>query len=314
MRMAQRPLPPLQLLPTFEAAARLLSFKLAARELHVTPSAVSQQLRALEQALGVALFERRPRAVSLTEAGAYYYDVARETLFVFQRGSERLHERFAQRRLRISTDASVAYEVLIPGLSEFQTLHPDVDLRVEASSALVEPGRDAIDAAVRFGRGPWPGLCADPLLSVVATLVAAPSLLRNQPLASIRDLGAHTLLEISGAPDHWSQLATTLGFRIKKRVAFDSYLATLQAASHGVGVAMGLFPISTNWVRDGRLTTPLELRVPGPIGYHLVYRPEDRERPELGLFRRWLTARFAALPPLDAPQAATARRARTRKR
>jgi len=255
MRMAQRPLPPLQLLPTFEAAARLLSFKLAARELHVTPSAVSQQLRALEQALGVTLFERKPRAVSLTEAGAYYYDVARETLYVFQRGSERLHERFAQRRLRISTDAAVAYEVLIPGLSEFQTQHPDIDLRVEASSALVEPGRNAIDAAVRFGRGPWAGLCADPLLPLVATLVAAPNLLRNQPLASVRDLAAHTLLEISSAPDYWSQLATTLGFRIKKRVAFDSYLATLQAASHGVGVAMGLFPISTNWVRDGRLTT-----------------------------------------------------------
>lgn len=103
-----RPLPPLQLLPTFEAAARLSSFKLAARELHVTPSAVSQQLRALEQALGVALFERRPRAVSLTEAGAYYYDVARETLFVFRRGSERLHERYAQHRLRVSADAAVA--------------------------------------------------------------------------------------------------------------------------------------------------------------------------------------------------------------
>jgi LysR family transcriptional regulator, glycine cleavage system transcriptional activator len=143
--------------------------------------------------------------------------------------------------------------------------------------------------------------------------VAAPKLMRAQPLAQPRDLANHTLLEVAGATDPWSPLAAQLGFRVNKRLAFDSYLATLQAASHGLGVAMGLFPFSTNWVRDGRLVTPLPLRVPGVFGYHLVYRPEERERPELVVFREWLTALFAALPPLDVPAAAAARRPRKRR-
>jgi LysR family glycine cleavage system transcriptional activator len=298
--VSERRLPPLQLLIAFEAAGRLGSFKAAAAELHLTPSAISQQLRALEGHLQLALFERRARAVTLSEAGTFYFGIAREVLDVFRRGTMRMYERYGLRTLRVSTDPSVAYEVLIPGLSDFQASHPDIDLRVEASSALVDPRHGAIDAAIRFGRGqPWPGLCADELAPMVATLVAAPALLKRLPIREPRDLAEHTLLDIAGAPDHWGVVAAQSGFRIGRRKSFDSYLATLQAAAHAMGVAAGLFPLSTSWVRDGRLAVPLPLRVPG-VAYYLVYRPEDRERPELLSLRSWLSARFATLPPLDA--------------
>jgi LysR family glycine cleavage system transcriptional activator len=291
------------MLITFESAARHASFKLAAAELHLTPSAVSQQVRGLEEALGVSLFERRPRAVSLSEAGAFYHDVAREVLDLFRRGTTRLHERFGQRTLRLSADPSVAYEVLIPGLASFQAQHPAIDLRIEAASALVDPRRELIDAAVRFGRGqPWPGLCADQLAPMIGTLVASPALLRQKPIKAPHDLTEHTLLDIAGAPDHWGVMAAQAGFRIGRRKSFDSYFATLQAAAHGVGVAMGLFPISTPWVRDGRLAVPLPLRVPG-LAYYLVYRPEDRGRAELQALRAWLAASFARLEPLDTRRA-----------
>lgn len=295
--MNRRPLPAIQLLFAFEAAARLGSFKLAASELHLTPSAISQQLKLLEESLGLALFERRPRAVVLSEAGGFYLEVARETLDTFRRGTERLHERFGLRRLRVSCDAVVAYELLIPGLLDFQTRHPDIDLRVETSSALVDPRGGSIDAAVRFGRSPWPGLCSDELAAMVATPVASSAYLRKQPLLSVQELGAHTLIEVAGAPDYWAAVATQLGFRISRRCSFDSYLATLQAAAHGSGVALGLFPLSTAWLNEGRLEAPLSLRVPGGA-YHLVYRPEDRERSELLRLRDWLLQRFAALPRL----------------
>ncbi|MFM2417967.1 MAG: hypothetical protein RL385_2690 [Pseudomonadota bacterium] len=298
-----RPLPPIQLLFAFEAAARLGSFKLAARELHLTPSAISQQLKALEESLGLTLFERSPRAISLSEAGNYYLEVARETLDTFRRGTERLHERFALRRLRVSCDAVVAYELIIPGLLDFQTRHPDIDLRVETSSALVDPRGGSIDAGVRFGRGPWPGLCADELAAMVATPVASRAYLRERPLRRAQELGAHTLIDVAGAPDYWSAVGTQLGFRIARRRSFDSYLSTLQAAAHGSGVALGLFPLSTAWLSDGRLEAPLPLRVPGGA-YHLVYRPEERERSDLTSLRDWILQRFAALPPLAAAEPA----------
>jgi LysR family transcriptional regulator, glycine cleavage system transcriptional activator len=296
--MQTRALPPIQLLAAFEAAGRLGSFKDAAQELHLTPSAISQQLKQLEHALGMRLFERKPRALTLTEAGASYLEVARDTLDLFRRGTTRLHERYGRRTLRISTDAAIAYEVMIPGLTDFQRRYPEIDLRIETSSAMVDPRSGLIDAAIRFGRGPWPGLCVDQLATMIATPVAAPSLLEKQPLLHPGDLAASTLIEVAGAPDYWSVAGAQLGFRVGRRVAFDSYLATLQAASHGMGVAMGLFPLSTSWVRDGRLTTPFTLRADG-MAYHLVYPPGDRARRELVQLRTWLSERLAALSPLD---------------
>lgn len=290
-------LPPIQLLPPFEAAGRHLSFKAAAKELHVTPSAISQQLRALEDCLGFALFERGPRSVALTEAGALYLEVARSTLDTFRHGTELLLDRYRHRVLRLNTDASVAHEVLIPNLSAFERAHPDIDLRIESSSALIDLRSDAADVALRYGSGPWPFVSSVPIASMLMTPVASPGLLQQRPLRSIEDLARHTLLSVQGSPQHWSALAAHGGFKIRQQKTFDSYLATLQAAAHGLGVALALFPISTAWVQDGRLAAPLPLRVPA-AGYHLVYRPGDDKRSDIIALKAWVTRCFAALPAL----------------
>lgn len=280
-------LPPLQFLPAFEAAARHLSFKSAARELHVTPSAISQQLKQLEAALGVRLFERQPRAVELTEAGKLYLVVTRDALEGLRRGTALVRDRYRRRVLRLNTDAAVAHDVLIPTLPAFERIHRDLDLRIETSSALIDLRSDAADAAVRFGSGPWPGTTSELIAQPVATVVAAPSLLARRPLRRLEDLAAHTLLAVEGAPDYWEQWAAGAGFKLRKQKRFDSYLATLQAASHGLGVALALLPISTAWLREGRLVAPLDVRVQSP-GYHLVCRLGEENRPDLRAVRKWL--------------------------
>jgi len=289
-----RPLPPLSLLVAFEAACRHLSFKEAARELHVTPSAVSQQIKQLETALGVPLFERQPRGVTLSEAGALYFEVARGVIERFRHGTELLLSRHGPRPLRLNTAPEVAYEVLIPALGEFERRHPELDLRIETSAALVDLRVDSVDAAVRYGSGPWEGHSSSVVADLTAAVVAAPSLLRKTPLDRLEDLRKHTLLYVESAPDYWGGLSNALGFEVRKKKAFDSYLATLQAAVHGAGVALGLFPLSTSWVKDGRVCTPLQDRFPS-FPYHFVTRPDDAERPEFVLVKDWIRDSFARL-------------------
>jgi LysR family glycine cleavage system transcriptional activator len=290
-------LPPIQLLVAFEAAARLSSFKLAASELHLTPSAVSQQIKALEGALGVPLFERRPRAVELTRAGAQYLAVARDTLSVFTLGTERLLRRARARIVRISAAPFVAHEVLIPHLSEIRDARPDLEVRIEASSRIADLRVEPIDVGVRFGRGPWPGLHGDWLSDVVVTPVASPALARR--VKRTRDLAKHTLLDVRGQPDYWAELARAEGFVVQDTLSFDSYFDTVRAAEHGLGIALGVFPLTTSWVRARRLAIPLALRIPSRIGHHAVCRTEQQRSPEIASIRAWIRARFAALEPLD---------------
>jgi LysR family glycine cleavage system transcriptional activator len=292
--VTSRPLPPISLLVAFEAACRHLSFKEAARELHVTPSAVSQQIKQLETALGVSLFERRPRGVELSEAGALYFAVAQGVIERFRHGTELLLSRHGPHPLRLNAAAEVAYEVLIPSLGDFERRHPELDLRIETGSALIDLRADSVDATVRYGSGPWDGHASTPVADTTAAVVAAPALLQRAPLERTEDLRKHTLLYVHGAPDYWSALSNAVGFEIRKKKAFDSYLATLQAAVHGAGVALGLFPLSAAWIRDGRICTPLADRYPSSP-YHFVTRPEDADRPEFVLVREWIRGCFRRL-------------------
>lgn len=292
--MTSRPLPPISLLVAFEAACRHLSFKDAARELHVTPSAISQQIKQLENALGLSLFERRARGVELSEAGVAYFEIAQGIMERFRRGTELVRSRHGPRAMRLNASPEVAYEVLIPALGVFERAHPEFDLRIETSTALLDLRMDAVDATVRFGNGPWEGHASAVVADMTATLVAAPELVRRTPLRSLQDLRHHTLLYVHGAPDYWAVMADGAGFEIRKKKAFDSYLATLQGATHGAGVAFGLLPLSSAWIEDGRLTMPLAERYPA-FPFHFVTRPADAERAEFVLVREWVRASFARL-------------------
>lgn len=290
-------LPPIQLLHAFEAAARHGSFKRAAAELHVTPSAISQQIKALEDHLEVSLFHRLPRSVRLSEDGAELHRIAADTLDRFRRGMEEFHAARDARPLRVSMLPFVAYEVVMPELHAFGTAHPDVDLRLETAPGLADVAGGEVDAGIRFGRGPWPGLNAHPLTDVSAALVCAPDLLtaRGELRASARR-ETHLLVVPSFKADIRPRLEAAGVEGLPERdLVLDGFLATMFAAERGLGVAVGLFPLVAGWVRAGRLALVSTARFPLPERYWLVCRESDTERPALDAFRTWITAVFAVL-------------------
>ncbi|MFT3922288.1 MAG: LysR substrate-binding domain-containing protein [Myxococcales bacterium] len=293
---------PLHFLPAFELAAQHLSIRRAAEELHLTPSAVSQQIRALEGALGFSLFRRATRALHLTPLGAEYAAVVKETLDTYRQGSERLLKQRGQPALRLSSDSFIAHEVLIPQLHAFREVQRGVDLRIETSNALVDFEREGFDAAVRFGRGPWPGLASSTLCSVLATPVCAPGLLPGGRLPARGNWTRYPLIAFRDYPDPWPVMSKLLGVVLpRERLVFDSYFASIRAAEKGLGIAIGLFPVTSGPVLEGKLITPLNVRVRTHARYHFVCRREDAARPALGTLRKWLKERFAALPFLENP-------------
>lgn len=289
----QRP-PPLQLLPPFEAAARLSSFKLAAQELNVTPSAVSQQVRALEQWLELRLFVRLTRGIELTSAGQQFHEVATRVLSEYDQRYERFRVRQQRPVLRVSMIPFIAHELILPRLQEFQRLNPEVDLRIETSMSLVDFAMEPIDAALRLGKGPWPGLASFPLCDTTATLVGSPELVQRQPLSSLEDLSSHTLIHSRREQDDWQQVALRAGIELmegQKALILDDYFSAMQAAANGIGLAIAVLPVTNRWIRDGRLaqaTPPM----PTDLSFQFVCRREKSDEPEIRAFYQWVSTLF----------------------
>lgn len=290
--------PPLQLLPPFEAAARLGSFKLAATELHVTPSAISQQVRALEDWLETPLFVRLTRRIELTGAGHQFFEIATRVMGDYQLQFAQFRARQAKPVLRVSMIPFVAHEMVLPRLQDFQRLHPDIDLRIETSMNLVDFTAEPIDAALRFGAGPWAGLTALPLCATRATLVGAPALLQLHPLREPADLQQHTLIHSRRDRDDWQEAAQRLGIpdiRGKNALILDDYFSAMQAAAQGLGLAIAILPITNNWMRDGRLTQVLPFQLPTDQSYQFVCRREQADNPALRTLYHWIKSLFDRL-------------------
>lgn len=293
-------LPPLHFLPAFEAAGRLKSFKAAAAELHLTASAVSQQLRAIEDALGIPLFRRKLRSVELTAAGSEYLREIQHALLEISSASRRVREHVQRRELRLSVPDFVAYEFVLPRIKHFRARFPHVDLRLDATSRVLDFNTCDVDAAIRVADGPWSGLLAEPLGDAVVAPVCAPELMAS--IHCVADLRSHTLIDIRGQEHRgWSEFLRRQGEPERANVmAFDGYLETLRAAEQGVGVAFGIFPMANAWIAGGRLSVPLPLRIPFLDKIHFVYRKADARG---GLHRElgtWLRSEYRALPALEA--------------
>jgi LysR family transcriptional regulator, glycine cleavage system transcriptional activator len=290
--------PPIQLLTAFETAARLGGFKRAAEELHVTPSALSQAIRKLEEALGRQLFHRHTRKVELTDAGRSFYQLADEVLVAYASGFERFARAFERPVLRVSMVSFVAYEVVLPALHEFHRDHPDVEIRIETSDHLVDFRSEPTDAAIRLGNGSWPGTRAWPLDTLEASVVCSPALLTKFPIRSLSDLERHTLIVARSTHDDWKRVADALGVDAipsRGRLVVDSYLASMVAAEQGLGVALAVFPTTEAWVKKGRLTTVMPARHKvAERHYFVVPRGRENERHVRALLR-WVKKRFAAL-------------------
>jgi LysR family transcriptional regulator, glycine cleavage system transcriptional activator len=285
-------LPPLNALRAFEAAGRLGSFKEAAAELHVTPGAVSQQVRLLEEWLGAPLFERHNRQVALTPAAQVYLE---EIGPLFERLSQAT-ARFGvpatvSLTLTVNAPATFTLRWLVPRLASFRARHPDVEVKVETSNGPLESLKEDYDVVIRGGPDTFYGYAMRPFLSEERLPVCSPALLQRVPLRSPGDLREHTLLHTSSLPrlwPDWLASAQMPGLRPAASLTFDHFYLTLQAAIDGIGIAMGPTALVSDDLAAGRLVAPFAgPRLPSRS--YCTYVPDKKlgdERVEL--FRSWL--------------------------
>ena len=288
-------LPSLNGLRAFEAAARHLSFTQAASELNVTQTAISHQIRRLEEELGIRLFIRKNRALALTPKARDYLPGVRAAFNDLRLATDRLLRKDDDHVLTVSTLASLAAKWLLPRLTAFQEAHPGIDVRITTSTALVDFRNGDVDAAIRYGRGNWQGLRAEWLMADDFFPVCSPTLLNGKrPLKCPEDLRDHVLLHTSTNGDDWRQWLTAAGLPsdISKQpgITFDLILMTVQAAIDGIGVAMGRTSYVQDDIAKGRLVVPFKIALPADAGFYLVSPEGVAEPPKLRAFRQWLIA------------------------
>jgi LysR family transcriptional regulator, glycine cleavage system transcriptional activator len=289
-------LPSLNGLRAFEAAARHLSFTQAASELNVTQTAISHQIRRLEEELGLRLFVRQNRALQLTPEARDYLPGVRAAFNDLRLATDRLMRRDDGRVLTVSTLASLAAKWLLPRLSTFQEAHPGIDVRITTSTGLVDFGRGDVDAAIRYGRGHWAGLRSDWLMADELFPVCSPALLTGErPLRAPEDLAGFALLHTSGGyDDDWRLWLTAAGLPAdisrQPGLTFDLILMTVQAAIDGLGVALGRTSYVEGDIAKGRLVVPFQIALPADAGFYLVSPEARTDPPKLATFRNWLKA------------------------
>jgi LysR family transcriptional regulator, glycine cleavage system transcriptional activator len=289
-------LPSLNGLRAFEAAARHLSFTHAASELNVTQTAISHQIRRLEEELGVRLFVRQNRALALTPEARDYLPGIRAAFNDLRLATDRLLRRDDGHVLTVSTLASLAAKWLLPRLATFQEANPGLDVRITTSPSLVDFKGGDVDAAIRYGRGHWPGTRSEWLTADELFPVCSPALLEgDKPLRCPEDLAHHTLLHSSGGyDDDWRLWLTAAGLpsNISKQpgLTFDQIFLTLQAAIEGSGVAMGRTSYVEADIAKGRLVVPFKVALPADAGFYLVSPEAKADPPKLAAFRQWLKA------------------------
>ncbi|MGM4895816.1 transcriptional regulator GcvA [Tardiphaga sp. 839_C3_N1_4] len=293
-------LPSLNGLRAFEAAARHLSFTNAASELNVTQTAISHQIKRLEDELGLKLFVRQNRALALTPQGHDYLPGVRAAFNDLRLATDRLKRRDNDHVLTVSTLASMASKWLLPRISMFQKAHPDIDVRITTSTSMVDFKSGDVDAAIRYGRGQWPGLRADWLTADHLFPVCSPALLTGKKaLRQPQDLAGYTLLHSSGGyDDDWRLWLTAAGLPadISKQpdLTFDMIFMTLQAAIDGLGVAIGRTTYVEGDLAKGRLVVPFDISLPADAGFYLVSPEASSDSRKLKAFRDWL---LSQVPP-----------------
>src|SRR5215472_1489514 len=286
-------LPSLNGLRAFEAAARLLSFTRAASELNVTQTAISHQIRRLEEQLGLKLFVRRNRTLALTREAESYLPAVRAAFEDLRRATQRLTRPKRDGLLTVSTLASLAAKWLLPRVVAFQEAHPGLEVRVSASTHLVDFQREEIDMAVRYGRGDWPGLRADWLMAEDIFPVCSPALLNGpNPLKRPEDLAHHTLLHATLSREDWQLWLTAAGLPTelaqRRGLTFDQSFMCIQAAIEGLGVALGRSAFVETDIAQGRLVVPFDVVLPAEAGFYIVAPEETADDPKIALFREWL--------------------------
>lgn len=292
-----RKLPPLNALRSFEVAARCRSFTKAAAELLVTPAAVGQQVRQLEDFMGVRLFRRENRVLVLTPAGEACLPGIREGFAQLAAAVSLAKPQTKAGRLTVSVAPSFAAKWLLPRLHDFELRHPDIDVHVDASMPLVDLHDGSIDVAIRYGSGQYPGLRVERLLGEEIIPVCSPGLRDgDRPLGSPQDLLAHTLLH-DESPDNdpscptwpmWLRAAGVHGVDGTRGPHFSQSSLVLEAAVLGRGVALAKATIAADDLAAGKVVRLFEMSVPLAFAYYLVYPENAGQSPKVAAFRQWL--------------------------
>lgn len=294
--IARAELPRLDLLRSFEASARQLSFTLAADELALTQSAVSRQIQMLESDLGVPLFERRHRALALTDAGKVMQRAVVESLERLRDATARVRTTPQMRQVAITTSPGFASLWLIPRLAKFTADHPGVDVRVSATMEVLDLDRSRIDVAVRFC--PMAKGLGQPLFEESVLPVCAPQLVTqgDHPLRSAGDLQHHTLLAVDTPQGMaltadwtpWFEIMGLSDLHMKSTMRFTQYADAIAAAIAGQGVVIGRMPLLNELLRDGRLVAPFQSLAASRRGYFIVASTRAAGNPDAQDFMRWL--------------------------
>ena len=290
--MAER-LPPLNALRCFDVAAKHLSFTKAAAELNVTHSAVSHQIKALEAWLGAPLFRRVNRGLVLTNAGQAYLKPVRDSFERLGEATRRLRIRERSGPLIVSVMPSFAAKWLMPRLRRFRERHPDIDVRISASSQLTDFAREDVDICIRYGRGVWPDVDIELLMRESMFPVASPRLIEGPvPLKVPADLAHHTLIsDYDWRVDFWQLWLEAAGmsdFVVRHSLSFNYSNLMLQAAIDGLGVALSQNALAGDDLAAGRLVRLFDYALPTDYGYYVVVPEGTAQRPKIAAFRNWL--------------------------
>lgn len=303
------PLPSLHGLRVFEATARHMSFTEAARELCISQTAVSHQIKALEGELGAPLFFRSPRRIELTDAGKAWALALGEVFSRLHAINRRLREpaRTARPEVAVSIVPSFGARWLVPRLGRFLGRHPEVEVRISPSERLVDFAREGIDLGIRYGSGHYPGLVTEKLADDRWLVVAAPALLAERPLHRIADLERHVLLQ-DDAPDAWASWLAANGAATKlraRRNEIEDSSMLVECVLRGQGVGLARWSLCADELAAGRLCLPFPAAatVLTGLAYYVVTPRASLRSPAVAAFQRWVLEEAEALraPRSDAP-------------
>ena len=296
MRAPRRFLPSLPLLSAFEAAARTGSVTAAAHELSLTQSAVSRQIKALEEQLGVALFHRERQTIRLTLGGAAYAREVREALHKISQASLNLRANPLGGTLTLAILPTFGTRWLAPRLPRFLAAYPGVTVNLVTRLSPFDFRHEAIDAAIHFGREDWPGTSMDLLRREVVLPVCAPGLRAQYAFRAAGDLRQAPLLHLTTRPDAWERwlrlhAADDLAVH---GMLFDQFATLAQAAQAGLGVALIPDFLIAEELAAGSLVPALDQPLRNPEAYYLCWPTERADHPPLAALRAWIVAETAA--------------------
>ncbi len=289
-------LPSLKFLKTFQVAAQKQSFKLAAEELCVTPSAISHQIKSLETQLGIPLFERGPHSLLLTEAGNHYLHALDTVFSRLESATEQLRVRYGRSVVRLHVPPFFASEMLMPRLQTFMQLRPDMDIHINTVGGSLQSHPPDADLSVVVDAAPAEGLAGYRLFEQTFVPACSPQLLHDTSIASIEDLDDQTLLIHEARRDGWQRWAELLGrinLHPRNVVRFDTMQSVVQAAESGIGIGLVSTPLSRTRFRAGSLVKLFKEELPTGEAYYLIHRREDSERAEVTALTQWLLSEFA---------------------